>query len=147
VGSWPRVITDEDVPDPLGAFLADRGYPLLLARNRYGTSTPDHVIARDASEAHAIVFTFNRRHFLGLAARREADGALSHPGMTVVSFRLAHPRALPRLRELIDDLEAVYQTRVIGRGVRMIAVIGEAVLRFQDPESKPLPPRRPPVPQ
>jgi hypothetical protein len=140
----PLVITDEDVPDPMGEFLAARGYTLQLARERYGITTPDPVIARDASEARAVVYTFNRRHFLALAKRREADGSLSHPGMTVVSFRLAHPRGLPRLRMLMDDIEAVYQTRVIGRGVRMIAVVTETVLRFEDPESQSLQPRRPP---
>lgn len=147
MGATPHgqlVIADEDVPDPMAAFLAARGYAVELARDRYGTQTPDHVIAADASAHRAIVYTFNRRHFLALARRRERDGTLTHPGMTVVSFRLPRPQGLARLRALIADIEAIYQTRVVQRGVRMIAVLSETVLRFEDPESQPLPPRRPP---
>lgn len=92
----------------MGAFLTDRGDTVSRARDRYGTGTPDHVMATDASAARAIIYTFNRRHFVRMAKRQEGDGTLSYPGMTVASFKLAHPRGLPRLRTIITDIEAVH---------------------------------------
>jgi hypothetical protein len=140
-----NVITDEDVPDEMGEFLSGRGYAVKLARDHFGTETPDHVIAQAASNEGALVYTFNRRHFRGLAARRRKDGSLRYPQMSVVSFDLSRPEGLARLRALIADVEAVYQTRVMERGARMIAVISETVLRFEAPESR-LPQQRRPAP-
>ncbi|MCC7106616.1 MAG: DUF5615 family PIN-like protein [Chloroflexi bacterium] len=135
------VTTDEDVPGAIGAFLSQRGYEVLLVREHFGTETPDHVIARAASERTALVYTFNRRHFLALAKRRRMNRTLSYPGMSVVSFNLRRPQGLARLQALIDDVEAVHANRV-ARGGRMIAVIGDTVPRFEDPEGQ-RQPRRP----
>jgi hypothetical protein len=131
------VLTDEDVPDELGDFLRDRGYTVLLVRDVFGMGTADHVIATAASDQGLLVYTFNRRHFLNFARRTERDGSLTHPGMSVVSFDLRRPQALARLRLLIDDIEAVHQNRVARRGVRLVAVISDTVLRFEDPERRP----------
>lgn len=81
--------------------------------------------------------TWNRRHFLALAKRRRQDGRLSYPWMSVLAFRCSHPAGLARLRAVIEDVEAVYWNRVVGRGGRLIAQIDETVLRFEDPEGRP----------
>jgi Domain of unknown function (DUF5615) len=130
-------LTDEDVPDALGDFLRDRGYGVVLVRDTFGVGTPDHVIARAASERGLLVYTFNRRHFLNFARRISPYGALTHPGLSVVSFDLRRPQALARLRVVIEDIEAVYQNRVVRGGGRLIAVVGDTVLRFEDPERQP----------
>jgi hypothetical protein len=47
-----------------------------------------------------------------------------------VSFDLRRPQALARLRVVIEDIEAVYRNRVVRGGGRLIAVVGDTVLRF-----------------
>lgn len=133
------MLTDEDVPDPVAEFLAARGYHVLFVRDHFGRETEDHVIARAASQQAALVFTWNQRHFVRLAKRRRKTGALSYPGMSVVAFVCAHPRGLERLELLIEDIEDVYVNRVVERGIRMIAQVDDAVLRFEDPGPSPRP--------
>ena len=70
---------------------------------------------------------------------------LGVPRLGVGAMTWGEPEGLARLRALIADVEAVYQTRVMERGARMIAVISETVLRFEDPESR-LPQQRRPAP-
>jgi len=135
---------DEDVPAEVAAFLAARGWAVALVRDRFGQGTPDYVVARGASEEAALVLTWNARHFLSLATRRTPAGAFRYPGMSLLAFTCSHPRGLARLRELIADIESVYQNRVVARPGRMIAVVGDTSLRFEDPEpsAPPLPPPR-----
>ena len=127
------VIIDENVPDEVADFLAARGATVWLARERFGAGTLDPVIAAAAARENALIITIDRKDFIGLAKRHRKDGQLSYAGMSVVTFHLSHPRVLARLRLLIEDIEDVYENRVTGRGVRLIATISDTVLRIEDP--------------
>lgn len=126
------IITDEDVPDDVASFLADRNHEVLLAREHFLLATPDAVIAKAASERGAVVVTWNRRHFKALAKRKRKNGSLSYPGMSVIAFSCSHPRGLARIQTLVSEIEAIHAIRVVRGGVRMIADISDTVLRFED---------------
>jgi len=127
-----QVVTDEDVPDEVGRFLASRGHVVLLARDLFLPGTKDHVIAAGVSSKRALHVTWNRRHFKNLAKRRNSRGELSYPFISVLTFSCDHPRGLPRLRDLIDEIEAVNEIRVVQRGGRIIVDVGETVVRYED---------------
>ena len=105
----PVVITDEDVPDAIARFLASRGHAVLRVRDHFGTGTPDHVIARGASDQHAIVYTFNERHFLALARRKRKNGQLSRHGKG--ASRLPQ-RLSDQHRRLVGRAAAFFQREI-----------------------------------
>ncbi len=76
--------------------------------------------------------TWNRRHFKNLAKKRRKDGTLRHPHMSVLTFSCAHPRGLARLAALIEEIESIYDIRVARAGGRLIADIGDTVVRYEE---------------
>lgn len=105
---------------------------MWLARDRFTPGEPDRVIAIAASQHRATVVTWNLRHFRALAKRKKQDGTLSYPGMSVLSFRCPESRGLQRLKEVIQEVEAVHAIRVEQASGRMVAEIASTVLRFED---------------
>ena len=125
-------ITDEDVPNSVGQFLAKRGHEVLLVREYFLPATEDSVIARGASDRNAVIVTWNTRHFKALAKRRRKNGRLNYPGMSVLAFRCPHVRGLERLRRVIEEVEATFDIRLKRGESRVVVEIGETTLRIED---------------
>ncbi len=116
----------------MAAYLTSRGNTVQLVRDHFMPSTEDWVIAQAASNQNATVVTWNRRHFKALAARRNAKGQPTYPGMSVVTFRCSHADGLRRIQEVIDELEMAYQVRVVRNKRRLLAEVGLTMLRLED---------------
>ncbi|HCG02522.1 MAG TPA: hypothetical protein DEV93_18515 [Chloroflexi bacterium] len=129
-----RIVTDADVPNSVADFLRSRGHEVVFSRDIVMPDSPDHLVARAASERDAIVLTWNRRHFLSLAKRRRGPtGPYTYGGMHLITFdNCSHAEGLQRLEVLIDEIETAYEVRVEHRGERMIAVVGRMYLRLED---------------
>lgn len=129
-----RILTDADVPNRVVAFLESRGHEVVRSRDVLLPETPDPAIAQLASDLQAVVLTWNRKDFLSLARRRRGlHGAPTYPRMHLITFdNCSHAEGLRRLQVLIDDIEAMYDHRVVRRQQRMIAVVGRGYLRLDD---------------
>jgi predicted nuclease of predicted toxin-antitoxin system len=63
-----RFFIDQNVPDSVGRFLAERGYEVVLLRERIPTDSPDALVAAVAEANNAILVTFDP-DFKALASR------------------------------------------------------------------------------
>lgn len=131
-----RILADADVPNRVGEFLQSREHEVVRSRDVLPPESPDPLIAQMASDLRAVVLTWNRRDFLSLARRRRGPhGGPTYPGMHLITFdNCSHVEGLRRLRTLIDDIEIVYENRVVRREQRMIVVVGRSYLRLDDLE-------------
>lgn len=119
-----RLIVDENVPDSLATFLAQRGHHVDLVRERFGQMTPDEFIAWVGDAQQAVVVTFDR-DFDRLVARAPEGGRNRFKSLGRISLRCSEPRALSRIREFIDEIEAEYDRCQQRRDRRLIVRITE----------------------
>lgn len=127
-----RVIVDEDVPASVAELFARRGHQVEYVLDRFLPGTDDYVIAQAASEEQIVVVTWNHRHFFSYANRKREGGQLRYPGMSLITFRCPKPEGLARAEVVLPVIEAMHTLAVVTGGRRMIAVVGDNSLRFED---------------
>lgn len=129
-----RIITDADVAASVVAFLRERGHDVQESRDILLPDSPDPLIAKTASAQNAVVVTWNRRDFLALAKRRAGpQQRYTYAGMHLITFDgLTHIEGLSRLRDVIEEIEFMYGARVERRGQRLIAIVGQTYLKYED---------------
>ena len=52
--------------------------------------------------------------------------------MSVLAFSCYHSEGLGRLKRVVEEVESLYEIRVVNRGVRLIFDIGKQVNRIED---------------
>jgi hypothetical protein len=126
------IFTDEDVPEPILTFLVGRGHTVHRTRQLLSPGSRDTTIASLASDHGAVVATFNSKHVLGHAKRRDAAGLPLYPDMSVIAFECEHALGLARMTATIDAVESIYDLRVKRGGGRLLAIVKKQSLRFDD---------------
>ena len=63
-----RFFTDQNVPDAVNRFLADKGYQVIALREQIPTDSPDSLVAAVAEANDAILITFDA-DFKAIASR------------------------------------------------------------------------------
>lgn len=117
-----RFLIDENIPESVGHFLAERGHYVFFAREALGVSSPDPLIAFSAETEGLVVVTHDRdfRRFsrlLPVGFRQQFQR-----GAGRVSVEVIETRALTRVQEEIDAIEFHYAQAVKTRRRLMLRI-------------------------
>jgi hypothetical protein len=119
-----RFLIDENVPTSVGNFLADRGHSVIFAKDVFGESAPDPLLAFTAELEGIVVVTHDRdfRRFSKLIPS-SARGRFAR-GAGRISLNVTEDHALGRVREELDVIEFHFERAVKARR-RLMLVINE----------------------
>ena len=125
-----HLLIDQNTADSVGDFFAERGHRVWLVRQFLGRMSPDQLIAFTAEDQGLIAVTHDKdfRRFsqlLPVGSRNEFTA-----GAGRISLALKEPRAIPRLQEEIEIIEA-YFDRAQREGKRLFVRITETNVSFQ----------------
>lgn len=100
-----RLLIDQNVPDSVARFLAERGHDVLLVRETLGRSSPDQLIALTAAFEGIIVVTFDKdfRRFQRLLPEVQRTAFASGAGF--IHLAMKESRGVHRLRDEIETIE------------------------------------------
>jgi hypothetical protein len=124
-----RFLLDEDVPRPVGEFLAERGHAVFYVDEALVKGSADILLAQWVDVNEGIVVTHNYKHFDKLLSRVPKGGRARFKKASRLTLRCAQTHALRRVTELIDDIEHEYarcQQRV---DKRMMSEIGDSYFK------------------
>jgi hypothetical protein len=125
-----RLLVDENVPSSVSDLLHARGYEVILGLDRFTRGTADDVIAKIASDdLHAVVVTWNHRHFKARAAKTRKNGQPSYPGMGILVFTCEEAIGRKRLEEFLHLIEAEHEYRKHQPDTRVLVEIGPTYFR------------------
>ena len=97
-------LIDQDVPQSIATWLADRTHDVRHVRIELEPEAPDHLIARHASQIGAVVITFN--HKLKRLIQRAPDGNHQrHRNAGRISFRCHQLKGQKRLEKVFELIE------------------------------------------
>jgi predicted nuclease of predicted toxin-antitoxin system len=119
------LLIDENVPDSVARFFAERGHDVHLVRDLFPSATPDPVIAKLGDELAAIVVTWNHKHFKTLASRVPSSESARFKRLGRISFRCNETHGRRRAEELIESIEFEYSLVQKRRDKRLIMEISE----------------------
>jgi predicted nuclease of predicted toxin-antitoxin system len=119
------LLIDENVPDSVARFLADRGHEIRFVRDLFPGGTPDPVIATWGNRVSAIVVTWDH-DFEKLISRVPKGSKAAFHRLGRISFRCREPRGLELARRWIASIEFHYQQALERDDVRMIVQIQES---------------------
>jgi hypothetical protein len=110
-----RFLIDQNVPDSVAKYLAERGHEVQLVRETLGRAAPDQLIAHVAAFQGIIVVTFDKdfRRFRQLLPEGTRGAFASGAGF--ISLAMKETRAVARLRDEIETIE-LYATRAEREG-------------------------------
>lgn len=100
-----RLLIDENVPNPVAAFLRARGHEVVYARDILPLGADDHVIATYGNEIEAVIVTWNHKHFKRLVSRATYQ---RYRQVGRISFLCKETIGRQRIAQCIDLIEAEY---------------------------------------
>jgi hypothetical protein len=103
-----RFLVDENVPAGVTAFLRERGHDVFPVGEYLAKGSPDQLLMVAAEVEGMVVITFDRdfKHLVKQMPR--GSRGRFERGAGRISLALEEPRALGRLRELIETIELLY---------------------------------------
>ena len=104
-----QFLLDEDVPEAVAQFLRDREHNVQWSRALVPIGSPNQLVVQQANLLHAVVVTWNRRHFHPLIQRQPAGVRLRFPHAGLLSFKCDRAIAVARLSALIRFIERAYE--------------------------------------
>lgn len=124
-----RFLLDEDVPRPVGEFLAERGHAVFYVEDALVKGSADILLAQWVDVNEGVVITHNARHFNLLVARVPQGGRTRFRKASRLTLRCAQTRSLRRVKELIDDIEREHALCQQRADKRMMIEIGDSYIR------------------
>jgi predicted nuclease of predicted toxin-antitoxin system len=107
------IFVDENVPDDVTEFLQSINYEVYLVRERFPAGTPDQVIANAASEARAVVVTYDS-DYKRLAGWQPNSPPTRYPNMGVIMLSGLEAQGRQLITSALPEIEFLYdfvQTR------------------------------------
>jgi predicted nuclease of predicted toxin-antitoxin system len=98
------LLIDENVPNSVAQFFAERGHHVSYVRDVLPASTPDPVVARIGDRLSAIVVTWDR-DFETIIKRVPQGNRNAFRRLGRISFRCAEPKGRALLTRWIDMIE------------------------------------------
>jgi predicted nuclease of predicted toxin-antitoxin system len=123
------LLIDENVPNSVAAFFADRGHDVRFVRDLFPAGTPDPVIAAMGDRLSAIVVTWDR-DFEKIVQRVPEGNRRAFRRLGRISFRCNEVDGRVLLEKWIALLEFHYEQALQQQGdFRMIVQIQESGLK------------------
>lgn len=124
-----RLLIDQNVPDSVAQFLAERGHDVLLVRETLGRSSPDQLIAFTAAMQGIIVVTIDKdfRRFRQLLP--EGGRAAFAAGAGFIQLAVKESRDVARLRDEIETIE-LYAARAEREGKHVRIRLTETTIQL-----------------
>jgi predicted nuclease of predicted toxin-antitoxin system len=119
------LLIDENVPNSVARFLAERGHDVRYVRDLLPAGTPDPVVAVAGDRLSAIVVTWDR-DFEKIIQRVPAGNRSSFRKLGRISFRCNEARGLELLTRWIEHIEFHYEQAQRMDDFRMIVQIQES---------------------
>jgi predicted nuclease of predicted toxin-antitoxin system len=94
-----RFLTDNNVPDPVGDWLRDRGHDVERVRDVMADNTPDAIVAGAAIRSERILISWDK-DFNAQRFKTPRFAPLQR-----IAFACEEQLGVPRLETLIDRLE------------------------------------------
>ena len=120
-----KFFLDNCVPDSVGHVLAKAGHEVIYQRDVIAKDSADVVVAIASVANEAILITYNRKDFAGLASRF----GVSHrklKKLSKIDMRCAEPQAAMRIKAGLSLIEAEWLIAQQGDGRLFIEVQGAA---------------------
>jgi hypothetical protein len=124
-----RFLLDEDVPRPVGEFLAQRGHEVFYVEEALVKGSADILLAQWVDVNEGVVVTHNYKHFAVLLSRVPKGGRARFKKASRLTLRCAQPHSLRRVTELIEDIEYEYERCQRRTDKRMMSEIGESYFK------------------
>lgn len=125
-----HLLIDENVPDSVARYFAERGHEVQFVRELFAAGTADPVIAAIGDTMGAIVVTWDK-DFRSLVARAPRGSRVRFRRLGRISFRCAEPRGRRRAEETIDLIEYEHdRMQRKGGDQRLIVEINETGIRI-----------------
>lgn len=120
----PRMLLliDENVPESVARFFADRGHEVRYVRDLFPGGTPDPVIATMGDRLSAVVVTWDQ-DFDKLVSRIPKGYGGRFRKLGRISFRCKEPRGVTLASRWIRSIEFHYQEALDNTDIRMIVQI------------------------
>lgn len=119
------LLIDENVPNSVAEYFAQRGHDVRFVRDLFPAGIPDPVIAKVGDRLSAIVVTWDR-DFERLVSRIPDGNKATFRRLGRISFRCNEVRGRALLERWIDLLEFHYQQSMERGDFRMIIQIQES---------------------
>jgi hypothetical protein len=124
-----RLLIDQNVPDSVARYFAERGHEVLLVRETLGRASPDQLIAVTAALQGIIVVTFDKdfRRFQQLlpTGQRSAFAA----GAGFIHLAMKETRGVAPLRDEIETIE-LYAARAEREGKHVRIRLTETTIQL-----------------
>lgn len=118
------LLIDENVPDSVARFFAERGHEVRYVRDILPAGTADPVIAAIGDRLSAIVVTWDK-DFDRLVSRIPEGNKARFRRLGRISFRCSEPNGLTQLKRWIGHIEMLYADALEQDDFRMIVQIQE----------------------
>ncbi len=127
----PRMslLIDENVPNSVAQFFADRGHHVSYVRDVLPAGTPDPVVAKIGDRLSAIVVTWDR-DFETIIKRVPPGNKNAFRRLGRISFKCAEPKGRALLIRWINMIELHYAQSLTESDFRMIVQIQESGIKF-----------------
>jgi predicted nuclease of predicted toxin-antitoxin system len=122
------LLVDENVPESVTEFFAERGHQITRVRDVFPNSTPDQVIAAIGNRDSQIVVTWDK-DFRGIVSRAPKGVGASLRRLGRISFRCSESKGRERITSVIDVVEFEYEQAQKRRDKRIIIEITETNVR------------------
>jgi len=120
-----HLLIDENVPDSVAAFFAERGHQVTYVRDVLPARTPDPIIAEIGDRLSAIVVTWDK-DFRQLVRRIPAGTRTAFRRLGRITFRCNEVKGRAQLERWIDHIELLYRNALEEKGdFRMIVEVQE----------------------
>lgn len=120
-----RLLIDENVPQSVADFFAERGHIVEYVKDLFPARSPDPVIATIGDQMSAIVVTWDR-DFEQLVSRVPAGGRTAFRRLGRISFRCREPKGLELAKRWIASIEFHYEQALERPDLRMIVQVQES---------------------
>ena len=118
-------LTDNNVPDSVGAYLEQRGHRVTRMRDVMAVDSPDLIVAMAAVTSGQVLVSwdkdFNAQRFQQVRFEK----------LTRLAFSCAEPEAVARLEEEIDALELEWAKAQKRENPRFVFSIGRDQMRIR----------------
>lgn len=123
------LLIDENVPNSVAEYFADRGHDVRFVRDLFPAGTPDPVIAAMGDRLSAVVVTWDR-DFENLVKRIPEGNRTRFRKLGRISFRCNEVRGLHLLIRWISHIEFHYELAQNDPDIRMLVQIQESGVKF-----------------